>query len=121
MGRAILHRLFGDASQNATQGKLLDANWRDRIEVIKAMLDAVPADRMVQLRYPQIKQRYIYGINALITSAPLTDAQAFSENDIARLGYHNDCFWPVQTILALMKIMVTAQPLVHLMGPCLTL
>ncbi len=83
---------FGDASSNAAQGKLTDANWRDRIEVIKAMLDAVPADRMVQVRYPQIKQRYVYGINALINVPALTDGQAFSQTDIARLGYHNDCF-----------------------------
>jgi hypothetical protein len=71
---------------------LLDNNWRDRIEVIKAMLDAVPADRMIQLRYPQLKQRYVYGINSLLTSAPLTEGVAFTGNDIARLGYHNDCF-----------------------------
>lgn len=91
-GEQYYSDFFGDASQNATQGKLLDANWRDRIEVIKAMLDAVPADRMVQLRYPQLKQRYIYGVNALITSAALTEGQAFNQSDISRLGYHNDCF-----------------------------
>jgi hypothetical protein len=84
---------FGDASSNGSQGnKLTDNNWKDRIEVVKAMLDAVPADRMIQLRYPQIKQRYLYGINSQINSAPLIDSKAFNETDIARLGYHNDCF-----------------------------
>jgi hypothetical protein len=83
---------FGDASGNAGQGKLLDSNWKDRIQVIKAMLDAIPADRMIQLRYPQLKQRYIYGVNSLITSAPLTTSEAFTATDKARLGYHNDCF-----------------------------
>lgn len=92
-GEQYYSDFFGDASNNGGQGdKLLDNNWRDRIEVIKALLDAVPVDRMVQLRYPQIKQRYIYGVNALITSAPLTESNAFTQADIARLGYHNDCF-----------------------------
>lgn len=91
-GEQYYSDFFGDASPNAAQGKLLDQNWKDRIEVIKAMLDAVPADRMIQLRYPQLKQRYIYGVNAPLTVAPLTESGAFSETDIARLGYHNDCF-----------------------------
>ncbi|RYE20214.1 MAG: DUF4832 domain-containing protein [Sphingobacteriales bacterium] len=83
---------FGDASPNAGQGKLLDNNWVDRIAVLKAMLDAVPASRMVQVRYPQIKQRYLGGVNAPITLAALTESGAFNETDIARIGYHNDCF-----------------------------
>ncbi|MGY4539161.1 hypothetical protein ACVW0P_003589 [Mucilaginibacter sp. UYNi724] len=91
-GEQYYSDFFGDASPNAAQGKLLDQNWKDRIEVIKAMLDAVPADRMIQLRYPQLKQRYIYGVNAPLTSAPLTESGAFTQTDIARLGYHNDCF-----------------------------
>ena len=41
---------FGDASQNTPVQKLLDHNWRDRIDVLKALLDAVPKDRMVQVR-----------------------------------------------------------------------
>jgi hypothetical protein len=92
-GEQYYSDFFGDASNNGNQSnKLTDANWRDRIEVIKAMLDAVPADRMIQLRYPQLKQRYLYGVNAPLTSAPLTESGAFNESDMARLGYHNDCF-----------------------------
>ncbi|MFD0763789.1 DUF4832 domain-containing protein [Mucilaginibacter lutimaris] len=91
-GEQYYSDFFGDASPNAAQGKLLDQNWKDRIEVIKALLDAVPADRMIQLRYPQLKQRYIYGVNAPLSSAPLTESGAFTETDIARLGFHNDCF-----------------------------
>ncbi|MBC8988198.1 DUF4832 domain-containing protein [Pedobacter sp. N36a] len=92
-GEQYYSDFFGDASSNGGQGnKLLDNNWKDRIEVIKALLDAVPADRMIQLRYPQIKQRYVYGINSLISSAALTESNAFNQSDIARLGFHNDCF-----------------------------
>jgi hypothetical protein len=82
---------FGDASGNG-QSKLLDNNWNDRNEVIRALLDAVPADRMIQVRYPQIKQRFLNGVNALVTVAPMTETDAFTASDKARIGYHNDCF-----------------------------
>ncbi|TDQ76346.1 DUF4832 domain-containing protein [Sphingobacterium yanglingense] len=91
-GEQYYSDFFGDASQNADQGKLLDQNWNDRIEIIKALLQAVPHDRMVQLRYPQLKQRYIYGVDAPVTAAALSESNAFNETDIARLGFHNDCF-----------------------------
>ncbi|HTI08792.1 MAG TPA: DUF4832 domain-containing protein [Puia sp.] len=82
---------FGDASSNG-QGQLYDNNWQDRIDVLKALLDALPADRMVQVRYPQLKQRLVYGTDALPSSAALTDAEAFSGTFKARIGLHNDCF-----------------------------
>jgi hypothetical protein len=82
---------FGDPSQNG-QGKLLDKNWQDRIDVLKALLDALPADRMVQVRTPQMKQRFVYGINAPVSSSALTDAEAFTGTYKARIGMHNDCF-----------------------------
>ncbi|RYY37558.1 MAG: DUF4874 domain-containing protein, partial [Sphingobacteriaceae bacterium] len=92
-GEQYYSDFFGDPSTNGGQGnKLLDQNWTDRIEVLRALLDAVPADRMVQVRYPQIKQRFLYGINALVTSAPLSDANGFTTADNARIGFHNDCF-----------------------------
>ncbi|MFD1629773.1 DUF4832 domain-containing protein [Pseudopedobacter beijingensis] len=83
---------FGDPSSSGGQGKLTDANWQDRAEVLAALLDAVPKSRMVQVRYPQQKQRYVYGVNALVTAAPMTDAEAFLENEKSRIGFHNDCF-----------------------------
>ncbi len=83
---------FGDASQNTPVQKLLDNNWQDRIDVLQALLSAVPKDRMIQVRYPQIKQRYVYGINADINAAAMLESEAFSESDKARIGFHNDCF-----------------------------
>jgi hypothetical protein len=82
---------FGDASSNS-QGKLFDNNWQDRIDVLKALLDATPKSVMIQVRYPQIKQRYVYGINALVNSAALSEAEGFTDIDKARIAYHNDCF-----------------------------
>ena len=82
---------FGDASSNG-QGQLYDNNWNDRAEVLKAMLGTLPADRMVQVRYPQIKQRYVYGVNAPASSAALTLEEAALGTDKSRIGFHNDCF-----------------------------
>ncbi len=91
-GEQYYSDFFGDASQNASQGKLLDNNWKDRIDIVRALLQSVPVDRMVQLRYPQLKQRYVYGIDAPVSSSALNESGAFNETDIARLGFHNDCF-----------------------------
>ncbi|HRH47955.1 MAG TPA: DUF4832 domain-containing protein [Panacibacter sp.] len=82
---------FGDASSNSI-GKFTDENWADKNEVLKALLDAVPADRMIQVRTPQLKQRYVYGVNASTNSAALTEAESFNETDKSRIGFHNDCF-----------------------------
>ena len=82
---------FGDASMNGI-GRVMDSSWRDRNEVLKALLDAVPEDRMIQVRTPQIKQRYVYGVNALVTEPPLKTNEAFTGTDKSRIGFHNDCF-----------------------------
>ena len=82
---------FGDPSSN-DKGKLTDKNWSDKDEVLKALLDALPKSRMIQVRTPQMKQRYVFGVDAPTSSAPLTDANAFDSSDAARIGFHNDCF-----------------------------
>jgi hypothetical protein len=82
---------FGDASPSG-QSKLLDSNWNDRNEILSAMLKAVPAELMIQVRYPQIKQRYIYGVNAGTSSSALVESESFTESEKARIGFHNDCF-----------------------------
>ena len=81
---------FGDASMNGT-GVIPDSSWKDRREVLKALLDALPKDRMVQVRTPQIKQRYLGGPRAAIESKGMTEQQAFNGSDSARIGFHNDC------------------------------
>lgn len=81
---------FGDASQPPDY-KLLDGNWNDRIEVLNELLDAVPIERMVQVRYPQKKQRTIYGVNAPTNSNALILSEAFLGTNKARIGFHNDC------------------------------
>lgn len=82
---------FGDPSSNGN-GKLVNANWTNKNAVLAALLDALPADRMIQVRTPQMKQRFVYGVDALTNVAALTEAEAFNETDKARIGFHNDCF-----------------------------
>jgi len=81
---------FGDASQSPYI--ITNSNWTDRSEVLDSLLRAVPSNRTVQVRYPQIKQKYIYGNSAPTNSASLTLAEAYNETDKARIGFHNDCF-----------------------------
>ncbi|HXK18853.1 MAG TPA: DUF4832 domain-containing protein [Polyangiaceae bacterium] len=55
-----------------------------RQEILETLVDAVPASRSVQLRYPAYK-RAIYG-------DALGVATAFDGSRAARIGHHNDCF-----------------------------
>jgi len=81
---------FGDAS--VSPFILSNTNWTDRNDVLGALLDALPVERTVQVRYPQLKQRYIYGIAAPTNSSALTAAEAYDQSDKSRIGFHNDCF-----------------------------
>jgi Domain of unknown function (DUF4832)/Domain of unknown function (DUF4874) len=82
---------FGDASMNGI-GKIADTSWQLRSELLKRLLIALPKDRMIQVRTPQIKQKFIFGAGASVNSSPLKLPDAFSEEDKARIGFHNDCF-----------------------------
>jgi hypothetical protein len=55
-----------------------------RLAILNALLDALPSDRMLQLRYPRYKEIFYGG--------PLTSDQAFNQSDASRIGHHNDCF-----------------------------
>lgn len=93
-GESYYSDFFGDASSNAEPflGRLTNQNWLDRNEVIDALLDAVPINRMLQLRHPQAKQRFLNGPTAPINTPSLSQSSAFSQSNEARLGIHNDCF-----------------------------
>jgi hypothetical protein len=55
-----------------------------RRAIVDALLQALPKNRMIQLRYPRYKEIFYQG--------PLTTVQAFSGTDQSRVGFHNDCF-----------------------------
>ncbi len=57
-----------------------------RAAVLDAWLQALPADRAIQVRTPMYKAEY------LINDTPLSDSQAFSGTVAARIAHHNDCF-----------------------------
>jgi hypothetical protein len=75
-----------------TNGQATAQNWLDRADVLSALLAALPSERMVQVRTPQMKQKFVYGPSAPINSAPLDPAQAFNGSDPSRIGFHNDCY-----------------------------
>lgn len=54
-------------------------------QILDALLDALPKERMVALRYPRQKQQYL-------GPDPIGSAQAFNQSSLARLGHHDDCF-----------------------------
>lgn len=67
-------------------------NWRDRSEVIQALLNALPAERTVQLRVPQQRQKFLYGPSAPTSTNDNFLSPLFDSSAAARLGLHNDCF-----------------------------
>jgi hypothetical protein len=72
-------RNFGNA------GTISATDRTNRRAVVDALLEALPATRMVQLRTPGFKRGF-YGASAL------TAGHAHSGEPAARVGHHNDCF-----------------------------
>ena len=74
----------------ANPGVVTEADWQKRSEVLQALLDAVPDERMVQARTMLTKQKFAEtGSGAPNATTP---DQAFDGSDDARVGHHNDCF-----------------------------
>ncbi|RAV21273.1 DUF4832 domain-containing protein [Paenibacillus contaminans] len=57
------------------------------VPIMEAILDALPANRMVQSRTPAKKEELFPN-----GGVPLQPAEAFSGSVRARIGHHNDCF-----------------------------
>lgn len=81
---------FGDLS--SPPYTLTSENWTDRREVLDSLLAAVPGDICVQVRFPQMKQKDIYGNEASVYSPALLLNEAFLGTNKSRIGFHNDCF-----------------------------
>jgi hypothetical protein len=60
-------------------------NDADRSAILRALLDAMPPSRAVQIRTPMFK-------DAIFPGGPLSPEEAWSSEDRARVGHHNDCF-----------------------------
>jgi hypothetical protein len=66
----------------STNGLTSTANEK---EITTALLAALPASRMVQIRTPDAK-------DAMFPGGPISAADAFNGSNRSRLGHHNDCF-----------------------------
>ena len=75
-----------------TGGQATAQNWLDRTEMLNALLAALPTERMIQVRTPQMKQKLVYDPTASPASAPLSPSAAFTGSGPARIGFHNDCY-----------------------------
>jgi len=60
--------------------------------VIAALLDALPAERMIQVRTLQQKQRFLFSPSAPVIVSGMTAVQAYMKTDMSRIGFHNDFF-----------------------------
>jgi hypothetical protein len=66
-------------------------NNADRTEILTAILDALPKDRMVGIRTPHFK-RNIFNGSPTDDTLKITAANAFDESNLSRVGHLNDCF-----------------------------
>ena len=73
------------------EGFLSDEDWALRSLVLDSLLSVLPEDRMVQVRTPQMKQKFIHGPSAPTTSSTMDSAYAYSGVNEARIGFHIDC------------------------------
>ncbi|XP_037777686.1 uncharacterized protein LOC119574502 isoform X2 [Penaeus monodon] len=68
------------------EGVLSEEDWARRRQVVSELLQALPVSREIQLRTPEYKRRILDRTSAL------TEDEAFGEEQVARIGHHNDCF-----------------------------
>ena len=66
-------------------------NNTDRTEILSALLDALPVDRMVGVRTPHYK-RQIFNGSPIDATLKITAENAFDGSHLTRVGHHNDCF-----------------------------
>ncbi|MBX3015944.1 MAG: DUF4832 domain-containing protein [Caldilineaceae bacterium] len=72
---------------NPAQPDIISATqYERRKQVVQRLLTALPATRMIAVRYPQLKQK-MFG-----RTTPITSSEAFQNTPIARIGVHNDAF-----------------------------
>ena len=85
-------QFYSDHFGDLEHGPVTKQHWQDRNEVISALLDVVPQSRMVQVRAPYYKLRFLDGEKAHPEKAfALEEKEAFSGSQKARLAHHNDC------------------------------
>lgn len=66
-------------------------NNADRTEILNAILDALPEDRMIGIRTPHFK-REIFNGSPIDATQKITASNAFDGSNLSRVGHLNDCF-----------------------------
>lgn len=93
--RDVIHVLdpgfIGGWGEWHTSSNGLD-NKRDRTDILFAILDSLPADRMAYIRYPAFK-REIFGGGLSSETQVLGPERAFDGSRLARVGHLNDCLF----------------------------
>ncbi len=69
---------------NTTGRRLFEVNDNTKT-IFTAMLDAIPTNRMIMMRYT-------WTMRQLIGDVPCPESEAFSGADRSRVGHYNDCF-----------------------------
>jgi hypothetical protein len=77
-----------DISGVTASGKT-EANGRTDA-IFDAMLDALPEDRMMTVRYPSLKQSFLAEEDGVLDTATLDRDAAWTGSDRARIGFNND-------------------------------
>lgn len=64
----------------------------EQAKIISAALDMLPADRKMTMRYPRHKNPFVMKINNREKNQPVTEKEAHTMLEAARIGHHNHAF-----------------------------
>ena len=90
---------YGEWYYSTYYGDSKNQDYAARRQVIQALLNALPKDRMVSVRTPHYKANLL-GISM---GNPLTEQEAYNGTDKARISHHNDCFLADDTDMGTFK------------------
>ena len=76
---------YTDYFATGSPDNVTDEDMQERKTLVYNLLDAIPKDRMIQLRYVGYKRQ-------LFDSIPVTAEEAYSGSPKSRISHHNDCF-----------------------------
>lgn len=76
---------YTDHYSTSNPGNITPEDQQERQELIEALLDAMPLERLVEVRYVGYKK-------AIFGEEPTTFEEAFGNHPKSRVGHHNDCF-----------------------------
>lgn len=79
---------FGGYGYNQTD--LTTSNIQHRKDILNAILNILPSNRAVQVRYPAFKMK-------AYASFPVASQHVTAGSVLARIGHHNDCFLATDT------------------------